>query len=46
LNDGMAWGLFPLYFAAQGLSLERISILAALYPGRMGSDAAGYRRTI
>jgi MFS family permease len=32
LNDGMAWGLFPLYFAAKGLSLERISFLAALYP--------------
>jgi MFS family permease len=32
LNDGMAWGLFPLYFAARGLSLEKISFLAALYP--------------
>ena len=29
LNDGMAWGLFPLYFASKGLSLERISFLAA-----------------
>jgi MFS family permease len=29
LNDGMAWGLLPLYFAARGLSLERISFLAA-----------------
>jgi len=37
LNDGMAWGLFPLYFAAQGLSLERISILAALYPAVWGA---------
>ena len=36
LNDGMAWGLFPLYFAAQGLSLERISFLAALYPAVWG----------
>src|SRR5262249_39085446 len=36
LNDGMAWGLFPLYFASQGLSLERISFLAALYPAVWG----------
>jgi hypothetical protein len=32
LNDGVAWGLFPLYFAAGGLGLERIAILAAAYP--------------
>lgn len=37
LNDGMAWGLLPLYFAAQGLSLERISFLSALYPAVWGS---------
>jgi MFS family permease len=36
LNDGMAWGLMPLYFASQGLSLERISFLAALYPAVSG----------
>jgi MFS family permease len=36
LNDGMAWGLLPLYFAAQGLSLERISLLSALYPAVWG----------
>jgi hypothetical protein len=29
LNDGMAWGLFPLFFAAANLSLDRIGILAA-----------------
>ncbi len=44
LNDGMAWGLFPLYFAAVGLSLDEIGILAALYPavwglGQMGAGA-------
>jgi MFS family permease len=27
LNDGLAWGLFPVLFAASGLSLERIGIL-------------------
>lgn len=36
LNDGLAWGLFPLYFAAAGLSLARIGILAALYPAVWG----------
>ena len=32
LNDGLAWGLFPLLFAAAGLSLGQIGALAALYP--------------
>jgi MFS family permease len=32
LNDGMAWGLFPLVFAASGLRLDAIGVLAALYP--------------
>jgi len=32
LNDGMAWGLFPLYFAASGLSLAQVGLLAATYP--------------
>jgi MFS family permease len=32
LNDGMAWGLFPLIFAASGLRLEAVGALAALYP--------------
>lgn len=36
LNDGMAWGLFPLVYAAAGLSLDRIGILAALYPAVWG----------
>ena len=36
LNDGLAWGLFPLYFAASGLSVSRIGILAALYPAVWG----------
>jgi MFS family permease len=36
LNDGMAWGLFPLFFAACGLSLERIAVLAAIYPAAWG----------
>jgi MFS family permease len=32
LNDGMAWGLFPLVFAAAGMSLAQIGALAAIYP--------------
>jgi MFS family permease len=36
LNDGMAWGLFPLYFAAAHLSIERIGVLAAIYPATQG----------
>jgi MFS family permease len=36
LNDGMAWGLFPLFYAAAGLSIERIGWLAAIYPAVWG----------
>jgi MFS family permease len=36
LNDGMAWGLFPLFFAAANVSLDRIGILAAIYPATWG----------
>jgi MFS family permease len=36
LNDGMAWGLFPLLFAAAGMSLGQIGTLAAIYPGVWG----------
>jgi MFS family permease len=32
LNDGLAWGIFPLFFASQGLSLNRVAVLAAMYP--------------
>ena len=32
LNDGMAWGLLPLYYAAAGLSIGEIGVLAAVYP--------------
>jgi MFS family permease len=38
LNDGLAWGLFPLYFAAAGLSVARIGVLVALYPAVWGLD--------
>ncbi len=36
LNDGLAWGLFPLLFATAGLTLGQIGVLAALYPAVWG----------
>lgn len=36
LNDGMAWGLFPIFFAAAGTSLDKIAWLAAIYPATWG----------
>ena len=36
LNDGMAWGLFPLFFAAAQMSLGRIGVLTAIYPALWG----------
>jgi MFS family permease len=36
LNDGMAWGLFPLFFAAAQMNLGQIGTLAALYPATWG----------
>jgi MFS family permease len=36
LNDGMAWGLFPLLFVAAGMDLARIGLLVALYPATWG----------
>jgi len=37
LNDGLAWGLFPILFATAGLGIERIGILAAVYPAVWGA---------
>ena len=36
LNDGLAWGVFPLFFASHGLSVGRIGVLAAIYPAVQG----------
>jgi MFS family permease len=36
LNDGLAWGLFPILFADAGLSVGRIGALVALYPAVWG----------
>jgi MFS family permease len=36
LNDGMAWGLFPILFASLNMSLAQIGWLAAIYPASWG----------
>jgi len=41
LNDGMAWGLFPLLFAAMGMDLSAIGVLAAIYPATWGIAQMG-----
>ncbi len=41
LNDGLAWGIFPLFFAGRGLELERVAVLAALYPLIWGAAQMG-----
>ena len=55
LNDGMVWGLLPIYLAARGLPLDQIAIIAAVYPGVWGlsqlitgalSDRWGRKRMI
>lgn len=55
LNDGLAWGLFPLFFAAAGLSVGEIGVLSFVYPAVWGilqlwtgglSDRLGRKRLI
>ncbi len=43
LNDGMAWGLLPLFYARAGLSVGEIGVLAATYPAiwAVGQIATG-----
>jgi len=36
LNDGLAWGLFPVLFATSGLTIGKVGVLTALYPGVWG----------
>jgi MFS family permease len=36
LNDGVVWGLMPIFLAGKGLPIDRIGIVAALYPGVWG----------
>ena len=41
LNDGMAWGLFPLFFSAAKMDLRQIGVLAAIYPATWGLAQLG-----
>jgi hypothetical protein len=34
----MSWGIFPLFFAAQGLHVEAIGVLKFVYPAVWGSQ--------
>jgi MFS family permease len=36
LNDGVMWGLIPLFLAGAGLPLERVGLIVAAYPGVWG----------
>ena len=38
LNDGMAWGLFPVFFAAAHMNVAQIGALAAIYPATWGAS--------
>lgn len=55
LNDGMSWGIYPLFFAAYGLGIQRIGVVKAVYPTVWGvlqivtgplSDRLGRKRLI
>jgi MFS family permease len=55
LNDGMAWGILPIFYAAAGLGVAEIGVLAAAYPAVWSvaqiavgawSDRAGRKRPI
>jgi MFS family permease len=41
LNDGMAWGLLPLFYASHGLGVAEIGVLAAAYPAVWGVAQIG-----
>ncbi|GIK38986.1 MAG: MFS transporter [Anaerolineae bacterium] len=36
LNDGLVWGLVPIFLAGAGLPLEQVGIIAAIYPAVWG----------
>jgi MFS family permease len=37
LNDGMSWGVFPLLFVANGVTLEGVGLIKAVYPAIWGA---------
>jgi MFS family permease len=36
LNDGMSWGIYPLFFSSYGLGVAAIGIIKAVYPAIWG----------
>ncbi len=36
LNDGMAWGIFPILLATKGFDLDQIGVVVAVYPAVWG----------
>jgi len=36
LNDGMVWGLVPIFLAEAGLPVKQLALIAAAYPGVWG----------
>ena len=36
LNDGMAWGIFPILLATKGFTISQIGIITAIYPAVWG----------
>jgi MFS family permease len=41
MNDALAWGLVPLYLAANGASVEEIGLVAGIYPAIWGVAQIG-----
>jgi MFS family permease len=37
LNDGMSWGIYPLFFGSHGLGVAAIGVIKAVYPGVWGA---------
>jgi MFS family permease len=37
LNDGMSWGIYPLFFGSYGLGVAAIGVIKAVYPGVWGA---------
>src|SRR5207245_10544665 len=43
LNDGMSWGVYPLFFASFGLGVEAIGTIKPVYPAGWGALQVPYR---
>lgn len=44
LNDGMAWGIFPILLATKNFSLGQIGIITAVYPAVWGYWTIDHRK--